>query len=193
METSEVKTLLGISTTTYDTDIETFTPFVWKDIVEITGNKFKQPYRWSQDDEWVFNSNSTSLTLPSNSTDDFDNKFRAGDTIYIEGSQWNDDYYSIESVTSSVMYFNEAVIDENSTDYDIASVIVRCEIPDYVKRIGAKMIWYQINNEKTADADFQSENLGDYSYTKNNKATDKTFTGYPASLLTGLKRVMVSK
>ena len=194
MSSTEVKSYLGLSTasTTYDTDISIYTPIVWEDIKAITNNKFEEAYHWFQDDELVISSSNKTITIDTASTNDFNRLVQVGDTIQVSKTWFNDGSYSVASFTTHVLTVNESLIDENSTDYQITSFIFRVDVPNWVKAVGAKMIWYSLNNKTNVSGkDVKSERYGDYSvtYGTGDKASVGSYGGYPRSLINSLAKV----
>ena len=191
ISTTQCKNYLRIpsTNTTYDSAIEEFIPYVLEDIVGITNNEFKEPYRRVYDDGFVFSSSDNSITLDGNTTWAWNDFFKAADTVIIQNSRWNDNYYSVNSSSSSVLIVNEDIVSENSTDFEDTAYIWRCEFPDYVKKIGARMVWFSINNSTAMNTDIQSQSLGNHSYSLNVASGSGSFSGYPSGMIKGLKKV----
>ena len=190
MTTSEVYSLLGLSTsvTTYYDNIEMYIPFVLWDICEISNHKYHDAYHWLWNDHMNFSSSNQTITLGTNSTYSFYNEFTEGETIDVISSYNNNGFYTIDTISSShIMKVSESLINENSTDYAIVTYIYRCLFNQNVKRIAAKMIWYNVQNMQMTQGDIASESLGSYSVSYNRR--DAGGIGlYPASLISGLKK-----
>lgn len=186
MTTAECKSLLNITSTTYDSLIETYIPFVWKDITRYTNNNYVQ--RNIRSYQWSFSTSKT-ITIEVTSTYDFTKEFLAGDTILVDKSYLNDNFYTISTRSTHVLTVNESINAENSTDYQITSYIYRCSIPDEVKLIASKMVWFNVLNTTAVNGGIASESYGGYSvsYRDNN---NPQFGLYPQALLSGLKRVI---
>ena len=195
LNTTDVKAFLNLSTssTTYDTAIALYIPVILDDIVAYTRNKFFESNHWVDNTGFVVSSSNVTITLPSDSTSNWEKELQADDTIYLNGFWFNDGYYSVSSLTTSVITTNEALIDESSTDYAIRSIVHRCKFPDYVKAIGARMIWFKIGNSTNVQGgDITSESYGGYSRTYSGVGSAEgtgSFGGYPSNILSGLKRV----
>lgn len=185
MTTAECKSLLNITTTTYDSLIDTYIPFVWKDITRYTNNNYVQ--RKLSSYQLVFSTNKT-ITIEATSTYDFTKEFLAGDTILIDNSYLNDNFYTLSTRSTHVLTVNESINAENSTDYQITSYIYRCSIPDEVKLIASKMVLFNIQNTTTVDGGIASESYGGYSVSYRDNGNPQ-FGLYPQALLSGLKRV----
>lgn len=171
--TAEAKTILGITDTTYDTQLEFFLPLVEKDIVSYIGHAFQDGY--------VYRESASGFNLVRGDSDthdyiiDRDAKFKAkgfldGMDIAIEGGYSNVGVYTVSSASTDKLVLDEYGVlinqEHNSDDDDnwIGTIrISRVVWPKELKLIAAKMAWYQIDNTKVSDV--QSERLDDYSIT----------------------------
>jgi hypothetical protein len=188
MTTTEVYTLLGLSTSvnTYANSITAQIPYVFSDIVEIVNHRYHDAYHWIWNDYMIFSSSNKTITLGNNSTYNFLTEFSTGETIDVISSYNNNGFYTINSITSShIIVVDESLINENSTDYAIQTYIYRCFIPDNVKRIASKMIWYNVKNSDSFQQ-IASESLGSYSVSYVNSGKNNGL--YPESLISGLKK-----
>ena len=132
------------------------------------------------------------VSLNTDSTDSWERELKVNDTILIEGSYFNNDYFTIIAVNSSYVFTvstGESICDENSTDYDLWTRVSRCRFDRNVKRIAAKMIWYNIQNTTSYQGDITSETYGGYSVTYAEGEVAAGSGLYPASLMSGLKKV----
>jgi hypothetical protein len=185
MTTTECKSLLNITSTVYDSLIETYIPFVWKDIVRYTNNNYIQ--RKISSYQFVFSTSKT-ITIENTSTYDFTKEFLPGDTILVNRSYLNDNFYTVSTRSTHVLTVNEPINAENSTDYQITSYIYRCSIPDEVKLIASKMVWFNISNSTNFNGSIASESYGNYSASYRDSGNSGSGI-YPQALLSGLKRV----
>jgi hypothetical protein len=187
---TECKMLLNISTaiTTYDAQIETLIPFVQDDICAIANHRFHDAYHWLKDDGLFFSSTAKTVQLSTDSTCSFYNEYSTGDTIDVDISYKNNGFYTISSITSShVLVVSESLIDEYSTTYEINTIIHRCDFPGNIKRIAARMVWWNVQNTQVTQGDIASESYGARSVSY--RDTGKGSYGlYPASLTAGITK-----
>lgn len=188
---AEVKTLLQITSSDYDTLIATLIPIIEDDITNYTGNfftKVKSSYYtgYLNYQDLVFDSgdDETITTSITNSEYYFSNNYAIGDRILIEGSVFNDGVYTVSGSADKVLTVSETVVDETIDDKYLVS-IKYIEYPQDLKLIAADMINYRIKN---IDKSVSRESIGDYSITYNN---DIMFGSYPNSILMGLNKYRV--
>ena len=173
MTTAEVKTILGITDSTNDTQIAAFIPYVASDIVSYIGHAFQDGY--------VYRESASAIAMYRGDLDtndyiaDTDKKFLAkgfisGMDIAIEGGYSNVGIYSVSSASAERLLLDEygtlinQVRDTNIDDNAIGSIkISRVNWPKELKLTAAKMVWYLISNSKVDDV--KSESLDDYSIT----------------------------
>jgi hypothetical protein len=182
-----VKAFAQITTTNYDGYIDLLIPIVLEDINHYTNNYFTQSWRYFTSNDFDF---STALTITDNSAgNDFNDELQAGDTILVYNSQFNDDYYTIASLTSTVLTVNESLNAESTSNNVIA--IYRVEFPKNLEFIAANMLNYQILTSAGKKI-YESESLGDYSYTLA-KGTGNTglSNSYPDSIIKSLNKYRV--
>jgi hypothetical protein len=173
MTTAEVKSVLGITDTTYDTDIAFFLPYVEKDIIEHCNNAFRDGY--------IYRKSSSALEFVRGDSDTYDyitdtdaefkkHGFRDGMDIVVEGGYSNVGLYTISSASTGKLTLDEYEVledqdqDSTSDEHMIGEIrISRVKWPDALKLPAAKMVWWLIAEPKPGDA--QSESLDDYSIT----------------------------
>jgi hypothetical protein len=172
MTTAEVKSILGISDSTYDTQIAFFIPYVARDIVSYIGHAFQDGY--------VYRESASYLALaPDTSTGDYitDDEeeflvkgFLAGQDIAVEGGYSNVGVYTVAAASAGQLTLDDKGVliaqDQGSTadDHTIGTIrISRIKWPREIKLPAAKMVWYLIDQAKVSDV--QSESLDDYSVT----------------------------
>lgn len=175
---TEVKSLLQITSTSQDTLITSLIPITLEDINRITDNYFLQSTRVVYTNQ-IFSSvtimNTTATTSAPGTTSYsyrlcletsgntylmFNENFQAGDTLYVNGSKFNDGYFTAASVGSTDITLNEAVTSEPSTSGKFLAVY-RVDFPRDLPMQAAQMIDFTINKDYGS---LQSESLGDYSY-----------------------------
>jgi hypothetical protein len=188
--TAEAKTILGITGTTYDTQLDFFLPLVEKDIVSYIGHAFQDGYvyRESASNFTFVRGDSDTYDYITDEENEFKEKgFRDGMDVAIEGGWSNVGIYTVSSASTGKLTLDEYGVlidqdqDDTKDDHYIGLVrISRVVWPDELKLTAAKMAWYQIDNAKVSDV--QSESLDDYSI---------TYAGanaYPVRLITALDK-----
>jgi hypothetical protein len=180
----EVKTYLQISSTDYDSLIDTYIPIVQEDLCEITNNDFLLRDVWNVGTDFVFAHSSSSADTITDGSSDFTGNsrpdFKSNFDIVVHGSGYNDGKYQLDNVTASVLTLTttEELVAE---DDDEAVTISQVKWPKPVKPVAAQMIWHRIKG--ITQGGVQSESLGDYSVTY-----DKT--GYPQNIIESLRPYM---
>lgn len=193
MTVDEVKQILNITSNDYDERIEIQLKYVMEDIAEISKHRYHEAGIWFNDPYLVFSSTSSTsfkITIDSDSTNSFYNFLSTAKhfVIDVKGSYKNDGYYMIDSISSSyVLNVDYIIANESSTDFATSPYIFRCNFTPDVKRIGAKMIWFNIQNEKAVQGNIKSETLGARSITYGGDYSG-SYGIYPASLIAGLRR-----
>ena len=171
MTTAEVKSILRITDTTHDTDIEFFLPYVAKDIIENCNNGFQDGYIYRKSSsalEFVRGDSDTYDSITDTEAEFVKHGFRDGMDIVVEGGYSNVGLYSIDSASTGKLLLDEYEVLENQDQDDTAHVIGTIKIsrvkwPDALKLPAAKMVWYLIKQAKVDDV--KSESLDDYSIT----------------------------
>ena len=172
MTTAEVKAILGITASTYDTQIATFIPYVEKDIIDYLNNGFQDGYVYRQSgSEFAFAPDTSTGDYITDGDSDFLNRgFLAGMDIVIEGGYSNTGKYTIASVTANKIVLTDKGtliaqdMGDTNDDNQIGNVkISRVKWPIALKIPAAKMVWNLIDDPTPSDA--KSESLDDYSIT----------------------------
>ena len=172
MTTAEVKSILGITDSTYDTQIAFFIPYVEKDLIDYLNNGFQDKYvsRESASEFAFIPDTSTGDYITDGDSDFLNRGFTAGMDIAIEGGYSNVGKYTIASVTAGQMVLTDKGIliaqdmGDTKDDNQIGSVLIsRIKWPDALKLPAAKMVWSLIDDARPSDA--ISEKLDDYSIT----------------------------
>jgi hypothetical protein len=190
MTTAEVKTILGIADTTYDTQIEYFLPLVEKDVIEYLNNAFQDGYVYRRSAGTITFNRGDSDTMDSIEDSDgyfLEKGFADGMDISVEGGYANVGIYTIDSVTADKITLDEYGVlipqehSDTRNDNVIGTILIsRIKWPDSLKIPVAKMIWYLIDNAKTDDV--KSESIDDYSITYAGS------NAYPVRLLNALDK-----
>ena len=176
---AEVKALLGITDTSYDTRITALIPIVEIDLLEECNNTFTNK-------SISFGGTCTITTAGSvykiecsdGGMDEVD--FAVGDWIWLAGSTRNDGYYSIASIDDKYIEVDEILVAQATSSTMSLTLI---SIPAAIKIYFAKMVAWQLYHIK--DDGLQSESIGNYSYSRSALASD---AGYPSTFLGGLAK-----
>lgn len=173
MTTAEVKTILGISDTTYDTQIGNLLPFVEDDLVDYLGRYLIDGYVYRESGnafQFVQGDSDTHDYITDTEAEFLEKGFASGMDIVITGGYSNVGLYTIDSASTGKLVLSEygELVDQDqddtSDDHFIGTVrISRVKWPKALKVPAAKMVWHLINDAKPSAA--QSESLGDYSIT----------------------------
>ena len=173
MTTAEVKSILGITGTTYDTQIATFIPYVEKDLIDYLNNSFSDGYVYRQSGsalKFVRGDSDTNDYIGDTDAEFIEKGFLSGMDITVSGGGANEGLYTIDSASTGKLLLSEYGIlvnqDQGDTkdDHYIGTVAInRVKWPTALKLPAAKMVWSLIDNAKPNDA--ISEKLDDYSIT----------------------------
>jgi len=173
MTTAEVKSILRITDTTYDTEIDFFLPIVEDDLITELNHAFQDGYvyRKSGTDFQFFRGDSDTHDYITDDEQEFlIHGFRDGMDIVIEGGWSNVGLYTIDSASSGTLKLEEygelipQDMDGGDDDHTIGQVLIsRVKWPKAIKIPAAKMVWSLIDDSKPSDA--KSESLDDYSIT----------------------------
>ena len=174
-----VKSMLGISDTTYDTQINVFLPIVQSDVRRIINNRFDEKI------DCTFASGATHISGLLTYLDPYkeylhlDNRLEVGRVIT---------HANIPEGTYITAYDHEtgiATISETTTgagSYIYTSVLIA------QWQAIARMIWYRISKATTSygvDANIESKSIGDVSVSFDVSKINKTY-GYPQSIIDDL-------
>ena len=173
MTTAEVKSILRISGTDYDTDIAYFLPLVEEDIIHELNNAFQDLYVYRETGyyfKFVRGDSDTADYVEDKDGRFTDKGFLAGMDIVVEGGAANVGLYTIASVSDTRLTmdgYGEFINQEQSDtkqDNIVGNVrISRVKWPEALKLAAAKMVWHLIDDAKPTGA--QSERIDDYSIT----------------------------
>jgi hypothetical protein len=182
MTAAEVKTLLGISGTTYDAQIAAYLPIIQSHILEYCGiGRFRDENKQIITATIAFVEGGLSADTITDSAEGFVDiaEFEAGMDIYVECSLSNDGAYTIGTVAAGTITLDtgDDVVDEAAGGL---VKISRIRWPKAIKKFAAQMIWENISAVKSGNV--KSESIGDYSVTYDGAG----FGGYSNSVLAGL-------
>lgn len=157
---AEIKTILGITDTTYDAVITAILPGVENDLLEWLNNKF------------LFDSVSYGASLTPTASNTFVGTsgginsigFANGDIIYVEGSNRNDGFFTLASFTDTNFTVSETVVTETAKTLTVTLV----KFPSQLKVAIARMVGSRVlNGNRSMVGGVRSESLADYSVTLN--------------------------
>lgn len=191
---SELKTLLNITSMEQEDLIDLLIPTIEDDIRQYCNNGFRDPNVYVSSGLISFThsdvvGDSITLNIGANQNGLVSAQFKAGQTIQVRGSYNNDNFFDVESVSSTVMTlyvtadrpnFPELVTEDYAT-FPRNVTINKVIYPPTLKLIESQMLNYKLTNH---DYSVASESVARYSVTFNNDFTD----GYPKTILAGLKR-----
>ena len=173
MTTAEVKSILGITDSTYDTQIAFFIPYVERDLIDYLNNQFMDGYVYREsgsDFAFVRGDSDTTDYISDTSAEFLVKGFLSGMDITVNNSGANDGLFHIDSASTGKLKLTEYGIlidqdqDDTSDDNYIGTVLIsRIKWPDAIKLPATKMVWSLIDDAKVNDA--ISERLDDYSIT----------------------------
>lgn len=163
---AEIKTLLRLSDTTYDTLIDTLIPIIQDDIMTFLKNKFIV-----RDIEIWRSSISFSGNSISDSSSGFSSAgFVAGD-IVVQDSKLNNGFYTVTNVTAGTLTVSETLTTESA---DNVIKINQIKYPKGLALIFANMIGFTMNNKHGV----KSESISRYSVSYANDV-QSLINGYP--------------
>lgn len=188
---AECKAILGIATgsTANDKGLETFIPYVERDICLHCNNYFTDTVIYVKDiGSIVFlrGDTDTTSTSPDRITDDEDrfttSGFRSGMDIAIFGGS-NEGIYTIASAsTGTLKLTSTGEIEDQDPNASYNSVgpilIAKVKWPRALKPTAARMVWHLLDNPYPGDV--QSESIDDYSVTYAGEHA------YPSRVIDGL-------
>lgn len=185
LSTSEVKTLLQISVSTYDTLIGVLLPICEEAIINYCNNHFIDTYEgingitptiYTYGNTFSFLNSDNSI---NNTDKDFTSmNFNVDDNVRIYNSLHNNKVFKIASIATTKITFDSdiSITDE---DNDNTIVIGRVKYPDPLKLTCADMIGWKLQKRGRY---FKSEKIDDYSYTRD----EALINGFPQSIMSQL-------
>lgn len=187
---TEIKALLGITVSTYDTQINAYIPIIEKvicnhcknDFIDYHTNKFTgrnetRVYIYKNTLSFVASSN----TMADSASSLAGSGFKAGDSVRVYNSVNNDNIFTIKTVAAGSIAFEtiNAVKDEAA---GTNIIMVRLAWPEDLKDVVASMIKFKL--DKKVNVGLKSESFDDYSYTT--AGQNEYIKGYPKSIMNGL-------
>ena len=115
------------------------------------------------------------------------NPYNVGDTIFISGSEKNDNLYTVKKAEEFTFTVNEKTRDE----IDVFVMLVH--YPDDVKMGVVELLKYDLENRKKVSAGIQSETISRHSVTYKVPDASDTLKGYPKQLMGFLDRHMKAR
>jgi len=172
MTVAEVKSILRITDSTYDSEIAFLLPLVERDIIEYCNNGFQDGYVYRESAggfNFVRGDSDTRDYITDDDEHFLDRGFADGMDIVVEGGYSNVGLYTIDSASGGKLkmtgYGDFVNQDQDGSDDNTVGTIriSRVKWPEAIKLPAAKMIWSLIDDAKPSDV--KSEKLDDYSVT----------------------------
>lgn len=171
---TDIKNILQITGSEKDSTITALLPVVQEFIVNQTNNDFSTELVYVSGTSLLFDAETKTIT-DEVSSDFITEGFKAGMDICVTNSLFNDGHYSIATVEANKLTLNESVIDEDSNQWIMISLV---RFPKSLKLLAAQIISIVLN--KALMNGISSESLGDWS-------TSYVATGdFPKSVFTQL-------
>lgn len=111
--------------------------------------------------------------------------FKAGDTVQISQSIFNDGVYTIESIEGDMIELDKPLLDENQV------LVTKVEYPADVKMGVVNMLKWDLKNRDKVG--IQSETISRRSVTYFDMSADNSTIGYPKTLVGFLKPYMKAR
>ena len=194
-----IKTILGITGTTYNTLIHTYIPIVTEDIVEYCNNHFiKKPVELytdattTNDADLAYSNTFVYVDSDPDTITDADAGFVTagfvdGDDIYVSGTRRNDGFYTLAGVAAGTLTLTDTI--DSLTAEDITnrtSTIYLVQFPKSLVPVFSQMVGWLVLDQNNQTGGFKSEKLGDYSYTLSDSALSVGANQYPTNIVNGL-------
>jgi hypothetical protein len=190
MTVAEIKALLGITDSTYDTIFAAWLPVVQDDILTYCGTcKFRDKNIYIKSNLISF-ADADPDTIADAQEKFVTTGFEAGMDILVEDSLSNDGCYTIDTVVAATITLIST--DELATEAAGARVFLsRVKWPKGIQKYVAQMVWYGSTSAKSVSA--SSESIGDYSVTYGGNNSTSVVGGYPDEILKGLNKWKCTK
>jgi hypothetical protein len=190
MTYTEVKSILGVTSTAADSQITALIPYVENDIIDYCHTAFQDPVIYHDGGTLAFvrGDTNTSVTSADRITDDYDYfttcGFRAGMDIFVEGGS-NEGKYTLAAVTTDKLTLTctGTLEDQDQSTFHNSPgeiKISRIRWPTALKIVAAQMVWHLVSDPQPTK--IQSERIDDYSV---------SFIGehaYPNAIEAGLRK-----
>lgn len=181
---AQVKTFLKITDTDADRDaqINALIPVVEEDIASYCNSRFRNP-AVAFSGSFVITAPAIVYTLTCALGGISDQPFAIGDYIDLYGTARNDGYFTIATLSDTVITTTEVLVAESAATLSVYLV----QWPEPVRMIAARMVGFQLDH--IASAGLQSENILDYSYTLSSSGSSSGYAGgYSSDIMQGLDR-----
>ncbi len=195
MTTAEVKSILGITASTYDTQIAFFLPLVEDDLIAYLNNTFSDGYVYRESGSaltFVRGDSDTADYITDTEAEFVEKGFLSGMDIIVQGGGANVGLHTVSSASTDKLLLSEygILINQNQgdtkDDNHIGNVLIsRVKWQNALKMPAAQMIWYLIDDAKASNV--QSEKLDDYSVTYKSIAMAGS-NAYPTEILDRLDK-----
>jgi len=195
MTTAEVKSILGITASTYDTQIAYFIPLVEEDLIDYLNNTFSDGYVYRESASaftFVRGDSDTADYITDTEAEFVEKGFLSGMDVIVQGGGANVGLHTVDSASTDKLKLSDYGIligqDQNDTKDDnyIGTILIsRVKWPNALKLPAAQMVWYLINDAKASNV--QSEKLDDYSVTYKALAVAGS-NAYPVEVLDRLQK-----
>jgi len=173
---SEVKSILQITSSTYDTLISMLIPLVEQSIIDYCNNDFiDENFNYILSTAIKFNSSDNSIELSGIES----MGLVANDTIRIYGSLRNDSAYTISSIATPNKLILNTINTLITEDENKPVSLVRIKYPITFKFTAAQMI--NVSIQKTVQPGLISETIDDHTM-----VFDKLINNYPSTLMSSL-------
>jgi len=188
ISTSDIKTILRITGSDYDTYIAALIPVLFCSIVDYTGNSFITDLK-NYGSSISFDAD----TQKMEDSEEAFSYFKDDDMVLVRGSLYNDGHFLVTTAIAASLTIDSGypLVTEDSDTYDEEDVTVtpyvyRCFIPKGITLIMAQMVSFLLKKFSEADTEVSSEKLGDYSINYGTGAEPLSATDFPASIIRGL-------
>ena len=135
---ADVKTLLGISNTNYDSYLNLTLPMIQDSIVNFCKNYFKDSLAYSAE----------TISFSTNSISDSSSGFLTNelfsDNYIVQGSKYNDGFYTVSNVAAGILTTAETLKTETAGN---TILITRVVFPKELGLVMANMAGYKIKNK----------------------------------------------
>lgn len=157
---TEIKFLLQITVATYDALIKLLISILTDEVVEYCNYDFIDNSEYFDSKTLSFINSSGKIIDSSSSLDDLN--LTIGNDFKIEGSQYNDGYYTVKAKSNSEIEIEDVnnFIDESE---GLKIVIERINFPQALKITFSLMMKFHIDKNKGSG--IKSESVGSYSFT----------------------------
>lgn len=159
----EIKSILGITSETYDDQIDTLRPLCEQEFFEYTNNYFKTDI-WYESSNIYFEAatDSTPAYIKDSDEEFVSEDFHADFDILVEGSYYNDSVYPVDAVSAGILTIGDSadtIVDEDNDETHPRITLLK--YPRDLPQIIASMVWEEI--KKNQNYGIKSESYQGYS------------------------------